>query len=140
MGYSCQLVEQDDDDEGDDEGSMGRTKRTPSLVKVPISASKSVSLIIFSAKRRWSGGNFFNFIAHPLAIMSSSVSGRLKYSVASPTKCSVVSSPFLLLPDFLCGGGAGFEVGVASSPVGDVVSEPCSDCESTSRIGGCNKK
>lgn len=86
LGFLCQQFDEEHDDEGGEGDQQGCvSKRTPSLVKVPISASKSVSFIIFSAKRRWSGVNFFNFIAHPLARISSSVSGRLKYSVASPT-------------------------------------------------------
>lgn len=52
---------------------------TPFLVNVPISASKRVSLIIFSAKSLCSGANRDNFKAHPLARMSASYSGLLKY-------------------------------------------------------------
>lgn len=86
--------------------------------------------MIFSAKRLWSGGNFFNFIAQPLASMSSSVSGRLKYSVASPTSCSVETGrPFLFLE-------TGSAVRVEE---GSVVWEAGSDCE-TSDNSGCNKK
>lgn len=85
-GYVCQLFTEEHDDAGDVADQRGNvSQRTPSLVKVPISASKIASFMIFSAKRRWSGANFFNFIAHPLATISSSVSGRLKYSIASPT-------------------------------------------------------
>ena len=96
---------------GEGDQYWGVWGRTQSLVKLPISASNSVSFIIFSANSLWSPNNFFNLKAQLLAKTSSSVSGLLKYSVASPTSWSVESVRFL----FFGRGKASPDTGVTVS-------------------------